>query len=157
MGIDFFRPGKNAAYEIFHITKASRAQEFDCLGAAHSGAAMHYGFPIRIEFAKPLWQVIERDQVPANISGLVLIGFADVEHEDVVVGIQSLFEVFCVHVWEIGQVFSSAADGRPTTYLMIENCGSTGILSVDLTVSATLVRQNANSLFLEIPLLFATA
>jgi hypothetical protein len=39
--------------------------------------------------------------------------------------IQPLFEIFCVHVREIGQVFSPVADGRQTTYLMIEAFRST--------------------------------
>ncbi len=76
---------------------------------------MHHGFPGRIEFAQPFGKVIERDQVTANVSGPVFIWFANIEHKNILMRFQSLFEIFCVHVREIGQGFTPAAIGRLLT------------------------------------------
>ena len=84
-------------------------KEFDSLGAAHAGAAIHDGFTVRIEFAEPFGQVIERYEVPTDVASYVLIGLAYIEDEDVVVRVESLFEVFCMDPWNLGQFITSAA------------------------------------------------
>ncbi len=70
---------------------------------------MHDHFTIRIEFADPVRQVIQGNQVAADVSGLVLMRVSNIKDENILTCIEPLFEIFGVDLWEFGQWLPRAA------------------------------------------------
>src|SRR5512146_943100 len=90
--INLLRPSENSARKVFYPSETGFLEEIDGLCAAYATFAVSDDFAARVEFVDTLGQIAERDQVAAEVADLVFMRLADIEHEDVVAGIEAALE-----------------------------------------------------------------
>src|SRR5580700_4589518 len=69
--IHALRPGSYPAREIVHLGETRLLQERDCFRAAPAHLAMHNDFAARIQFMHATRQVVQRNQMSADVADLV--------------------------------------------------------------------------------------
>ena len=94
LGVDSLRPGIDAAGQVVDLCEPRLAEEVSSLGAASAHLAVDDDLPAGVELADPLWQVIQRDQVAANVADLVLVRLTHIEHKEVIAPVKALLEFF---------------------------------------------------------------
>src|ERR1700679_555697 len=81
--IYLLRPGGDAARQILHMREALLLQEFRSPLAAAARLALHDDVLLAVQFADPLWQIVQRNQVPTDIRDLVFVRLAHIQHEHI--------------------------------------------------------------------------
>ena len=94
LGVHFVRPRRNASGKIQHILKPCLLEELDCFGAASTHLAVGHDLAAGIEFTDALGQVVDGDQVSAQVADLVFVRFAHVENKNVFSSIEPALELF---------------------------------------------------------------
>src|SRR5580704_6153020 len=92
--IDAIRPCRDSSGKIVHFAKAGLLQERDGFRATAAHLAMHDDLAARIEFVHALRQIVQRNQISADIADLILVRFAHVEHEQIFLRIQTPLQIF---------------------------------------------------------------
>jgi hypothetical protein len=77
------------------------AEKVDCLGAAASHFAVGDDLAIGIELVEALGQIVERDEMTAEVGDLVFVGLAHVEDEKLFAGVETAFQFSSGVVWMI--------------------------------------------------------
>ena len=77
-----------------HLLKSRLLKEGHGLSAAPTHLAVHHDLAARVEFVHPLRQIVQRNQVSANIADLVFVRLAHIEHEQVFFRVQAPLQIF---------------------------------------------------------------
>src|ERR1035438_3016305 len=77
--VDLIGPSQNAARQVGGTAESRLAQKLYCLSAATTHLAMHYDLAAGIQLTNPFGQVVQRDQMSADVADLVFVGLANIE------------------------------------------------------------------------------
>src|SRR5579863_337175 len=77
-----------------HLFESCLLQEIHRLGATHTGPAMSDDLTAGIELIYTPRQIAQRNQVSPDVTDLIFVRFAHIEHEDVFVRVQTTFQLF---------------------------------------------------------------
>ena len=64
---------------------------------------MNDGFFCGIEFGKTFWEIIQWNEMAADVAYLVFVRLAYIENNDIVLGVQALLKIFDVNQWNVRQ------------------------------------------------------
>src|ERR1700729_4579329 len=81
--IHAIRPCRDSSGKIVHFAKAGLLQEGDGFRATAAHLAMHDDLAARVELIHALRQIVQRNQISADIADLIFMWLAHVEHEQI--------------------------------------------------------------------------
>ena len=85
---------------------------------------MNDSFLFGVEFGKALWEIIQWNEMTADVAYLVLVRLAYIEHDDIVFGVQALLKIFDVDQWNVRQnitPFGTSLFSRVSQSCFVEN------------------------------------
>src|SRR5215469_14388023 len=88
------RPRRDSASEVVDLGESGLLQKRDGLGTAAAHLAVDDDFAAGVEFVHALRQIVERDQVSADIANLIFVRLADIEDEQIVLRVQAPLQFF---------------------------------------------------------------
>src|SRR5580658_912351 len=92
--IHALRPRRNPARQIVNFGEAGLLQESYCLGAAAAHLAVDYDFAAGIQFVNAIGQVVQRNQMSANVADLIFVRLTHVEHEEIFFRVETTIQLF---------------------------------------------------------------
>src|SRR5258708_33374921 len=78
LGIHPLGPGVDSAGKVVHLLKASLLQELDGFCATPAHFAMDDDFPARIQFVHAPGQIVQRNQMSAEVADLIFVGLSHI-------------------------------------------------------------------------------
>src|SRR5258706_13813072 len=86
--IHSLRPSRNPARQILHLREPSLPQELDRLRAAPAHLAVNDNLSARIQFLYRVGQIVQRNQMSADVADLIFVRLAHIENKKILLRIQ---------------------------------------------------------------------
>src|SRR5579864_1250475 len=91
-------PCIDPASQVQNLLETRLLQECNCLGAASAHFAMDHNFAAGIQLVDPLRQIVQRNQVSAQVADLIFMRLAHVENKHVVLLVQTALQFFYLNL-----------------------------------------------------------
>ena len=128
-GVDLFRPGIDPALEVEQFFIALLLKKKKSLGATDSRFALQDNFLILGNLLPSLWNFAQGNKSRArNFGNLIFVGFAHVDQDKRLLGIDLLFELGAGDFRNLGSFLDGAFAGGGTTKLLIINQAGDGFI-----------------------------
>ena len=82
---------QNPAGQVLHVLETLLLQELRSPLAAPAGLALHHDVLVGIELANTLRQIVQRNQMTADVRDLILVRLAHIQHKHILARVRRRF------------------------------------------------------------------